>query len=173
MLAALESGLKVKANIVICGPQDIERGLRLLDATPDEVKVRFQADTTNRDASKAAIYELMKTLDGQPISRELVAGCSIDNYDYLLPGGRTVTFKQTRFSRLTESCQDCPVDKAGDCHEGYYGLRLYKGGDSAYWVSPCIQKMDISQPLARFLSNDGMASEVRKYREDDYLSMLG
>lgn len=173
MDGALAAGLNVKANIVISGHQDIERGLRLLEATSPEVKVRFQADTSSRDESKAAIYELMTRLEGLPVARELVAGCSIDNYDYELPNGRRVTFKQTRFSRLPETCLDCPVDTQGDCYEGYYGLRLYKDGLGKYWISPCIQKMDTSQELEQFLAPGGLAQEVKAYRDNDLISLVG
>ena len=165
---ACELGLSVKANIVITGEHDIERGLRLLKQAPSEVKVRFQADTSNRNPSLLAIYGLMEHLNAKPISREIVAGCSIDNYDYELPSGRPVTFKQARFSRLPEACDNCPIDKAGECHEGFYGIRLYKDAADDYWLSSCIQKMDTAQKLDEFLSPSGLGQVVRDYRKKDF-----
>ncbi|HEX8182931.1 MAG TPA: hypothetical protein VF575_05015 [Candidatus Saccharimonadales bacterium] len=110
----------------------------------------------------------MKEIGAHPSARNVVAGCSIDNYDYELPGGRKVTFKQTRLSRLSDVCDNCPIDKAGECHEGYYGLRLYKDVENTYYVSPCIQKMDTAEPIERFLSPQGTGKKVAAYREWDY-----
>lgn len=172
METALELGINVKANVVISGFEDIERGLRLLEQAPEAVKVRFQADTSRRTESLAAIYELMTRLDAHPVAREIVAGCSIDNYDYQLPNGRIVTYKQTHYSRLPETCDGCSIDAAGDCHEGYYGLRLYKDVGDKYWVSPCIQRMDTAQTVDEFLQSDGMGAAVRAYREQDYDQLL-
>lgn len=168
MVAACDLNLNVKANIVISGEEDIDRGLRLLEDAPDRTKVRFQADTSNRTPSLAAIYKLMREVDAHPIDRTIVAGCSIDNYDYQLPNDRVVTFKQTRYSRLPGVCDGCPIDKAGDCHEGYYGVRFYKDDQDVYWASPCIQRMDESQPLPTFLGSRGLGETIKSYREQDY-----
>jgi cyclic pyranopterin phosphate synthase len=167
MAAACELGLRVKANIVITGSDDIDRGLRLLDKAPEMVKVRFQADTSNRQPSLLAIYELMRQLDAKPVSREIVAGCSIDNYDYELPGGRLVTFKQARFSRLPGTCDNCAVDEAGECHEGYYGLRLYKDAENTFWIGACLQRMETSETVEHFLAADGIGRAVQEYRLAD------
>lgn len=168
MIAACELGLKVKANIVISGEGDIERGLRLLEQVPADVKVRYQADTSNRVPSLLAIYSLMNQLEATPSSREIVAGCSIDNFEYELPSGREITFKQARFTRLPSACDDCPVDKAGECHEGYYGIRFYKDNLNDYWLSSCIQKMDTAQRLGEFLSPVGLGQVVSDYRKKDF-----
>lgn len=167
MFAATAFGLKVKANIVISGENDIDRGLRLLESAPEQAHVRFQADTSDRERSLVAIYKLMRELGARPVARIVVAGCSIDNYDYQTPDGRVVTFKQTRPSRLPGVCDDCPVDRAGECHEGYYGLRFYKGADGQYWLSPCIQKMNTAQALDDYLAPEGLGEKVRAYREQD------
>lgn len=164
MQTATELGVKVKANIVISGESDIERGIRLLEQAPDAAHVRFQADTSDREQSLKAIYKLMRELGARPVARTIVAGCSIDNYDYQLPEGRIVTFKQTRFSRLPGVCDNCPIDKAGECHEGYYGIRFYKGAENRYWLSPCIQKMDTTQTLDDFLDEGGLGEKVTSYR---------
>ena len=164
MQTATELGVKVKANIVISGEADIERGIRLLEQAPDAAHVRFQADTSDREQSLKAIYKLMRELGARPVARTIVAGCSIDNYDYQLPEGRIVTFKQTRFSRLPGVCDNCPIDKAGECHEGYYGIRFYKGAENRYWLSPCIQKMDTAQTLDDFLDEGGLGEKVTSYR---------
>lgn len=168
LIAACELELNVKANIVILGEHDIDRGLRLLKDTPEQVKVRFQADTSNRVPSSAAIYHLMDELDAVPVARTMVAGSSIDNYDYQLPGGRIVTFKQTRFSRLPSVCEDCPIDTAGQCFEGYYGLRLYKDIADTYWLSPCLQRMDTAQTLDAFLSPNGLGRSLEAYRAQEH-----
>jgi len=172
LVAACGLGLKVKANIVISGESDINRGLRLLENAPEAVKVRYQADTSSRTESLVAIYKLMTELDAKPVSRELVAGCSIDNYDYQLPNGREITFKQTRFSRLPSACDGCPVDKAGECYEGYYGLRLYKDTDDAYWVSPCIQRMNTAEPMDKFLAPKGLGAVVLNHRQQEYNKLI-
>lgn len=172
MNEALRVGMNVKANVVISGQQDIDRGLRLLAQAPADVKVRFQADTSARRESTAAIYSLMQQLEAHPVSRDQVAGCSIDNYDYELPDGRIVTFKQTRDSRLPSICDGCPIDAAGNCHEGYYGLRFYKDQANDYWVGACIQKMETAQTLDTFLSEKGLSASVKQYREDDYAALI-
>jgi cyclic pyranopterin phosphate synthase len=168
MIAACDLGINVKANVVISSDADIDRGLRLLDQAPEQVKVRFQADTSNREPSKAAIYKLLSQLEGHPVQRNMVAGCSIDNYDYQLRDGRIATFKQTRFSRLPILCADCPIDKNGECHEGYYGVRMYKDDTDTYWLSPCIQRMGDSQPLDTFLSIEGLGGVIKSYRQNDF-----
>lgn len=172
METALELGINVKANVVVSGYEDIERGMRLLAQAPEAVKVRFQADTSRRTESLAAIYELMTRLDAHPVAREIVAGCSIDNYDYQLPNGRVVTYKQTHHSRLPEACDGCTIDAAGNYHEGYYGLRLYKDVEDTYWISPCIQRMDTAQTVDEFLQPDGLGAAVKSYREQDYAQLL-
>lgn len=168
MIAACGLGVRVKANIVISGEDDIDRGLRLLDQAPETVKVRFQADTSKRKESLAAIYKLLNDLGGVPLRRELVAGCSIDNYDYQLPSGREVTFKQARFSRLPSVCDGCDVDARGDCHEGYYGLRFYKDTINRFWIGACIQRMESSQTVEDFLAPDGIGAAVKSYRSKDF-----
>jgi cyclic pyranopterin phosphate synthase len=168
MIAATALGVKVKANIVISGEGDIDRGLRLLDSAPQEAHVRFQADTSDREPSLRAIYKLMRELGARPVARTVVAGCSIDNYDYETPEGRLVTFKQTRSSRLPGVCDNCPVDKAGECHEGYYGIRFYKDAFDDFWLSPCIQKMDTAQRLGDFMAEGGLGEKVSNYRNQDF-----
>lgn len=168
MQAAVDLGIKVKANIVISGEDDIDRGMRLLKDAPDKVHVRFQADTSSREPSLRAIYKLMRKLGARPVARTIVAGCSIDNYDYETSEGRIVTFKQTRSSRLSGVCDNCPIDKAGECHEGYYGIRFYKDAQDKYWLSPCIQKMNTAQPLDTFLGEGGLGEKVTSYREQDF-----
>lgn len=167
MIAATALGIKVKANIVISGEDDIDRGIRLLEKAPDKAHVRFQADTSDREPSLRAIYKLMRELGARPVARTIVAGCSIDNYDYETPEGRLVTFKQTRFSRLPGVCDNCPIDKAGECHEGYYGIRFYKDVADNYWLSPCIQKMDTAERLDDFLAEGGLGEKVSNYRNQD------
>lgn len=172
MIAATSLSINVKANIVISGEEDIDRGIRLLENAPEAVHVRFQADTSDREPSLRAIYKLMRELGAKPVARTIVAGCSIDNFGYEIPGGRIVTFKQTRFSRLDGACDGCPVDKASKCHEGYYGIRFYKDSRDDYWVSPCIQKMDTAERLNDFLAEDGLGSQVINYRTQDRLNLL-
>jgi len=173
MHAAVGLDLSVKANVVISGEADIDRGLRLLEQAPDSVHVRFQADTSRREESLTAIYRLLHGLGGVPVSRTIVAGSSIDNIDYELPDSRLVTFKQTQPSRLSPACNDCTVDKAGDCHEGYYGLRLYKDGETdKYWVGVCLQRMDLSQPLDFFASKGGLAKAVVAFRRSEHRKLV-
>lgn len=167
MSAATELDIKVKANIVISGEGDIDRGMRLLENAPDKAHVRFQADTGDREPSLRAIYKLMRELGARPVARTVVAGCSIDNYDYRTAEGRLVTFKQTRFSRLPGVCDGCPVDEAGKCSEGYYGVRFYKDVENEYWVSPCIQKMNTAQRLDDFIAIGGLGQRVMSYRAQD------
>ncbi|MEO5691003.1 MAG: radical SAM protein [Candidatus Saccharimonadales bacterium] len=172
MQEAVGLNMSVKANVVISGEADIDRGLRLLDQAPESVKVRFQADTSRRQESLTAIYRLLHGLGALPVARTIVAGSSIDNIDYTLPEGRIVTFKQTQPSRLSPACDNCVVDARGDCHEGYYGLRLYKAEqDQAYWVGVCLQRMDLSQPLDFFASKKGLAKAVKMFRKSEYLKL--
>lgn len=172
MAAAVGLDLSVKANVVISGESDIDRGLRLLDQAPDSVHVRFQADTSRREESLTAIYRLLHGLGAVPVSRTIVAGSSIDNIEYELPDSRLVTFKQTQSSRLSPACDDCAVDKAGDCHEGYYGLRLYKDGETNdYWIGVCLQRMDLSQPLDFFASKGGLAKAVQAFRRSEHCKL--
>lgn len=167
MQAATDLGIKVKANIVISGENDIDRGIRLVENTPDKAHVRYQADTSDRESSLRGIYGLMRELGARPVARTIVAGCSIDNYDYQLPEGRIVTFKQTRLSRLEGICDNCPIDKAGQCHEGYYGVRFYRDHEGRYWLGPCIQKMNTAQSLDDFLSEGGLGEKITSYRRSN------
>ena len=109
----------------------------------------------------------MRELGARPVARTIVAGCSIDNYDYQLPEGRIVTFKQTRLSRLEGICDNCPIDKAGQCHEGYYGVRFYRDHEGRYWLGPCIQKMNTAQSIDDFLSEGGLGEKITSYRRSN------
>ncbi len=54
-----------------------------------------------------------------------------------------------------------------DCHEGYYGVRLYRDPRGRFHVGVCIQRMDLCLPLEEFVASS-VAGEIRKLRERDY-----
>lgn len=61
----------------------------------------------------------------------------------------------------------CRFNKGTDCHEGYYGVRLYRDTRGVFHVGVCIQRMDLCLSLEEFITSN-VRSEIRKLRELDH-----
>lgn len=95
---------------------------------------------------------------------------------FRLPDGQELGFKQIRTVRLEQACNGCELDKAGQCEEGYYGLRLYKREDSPkggnpYVMGVCIQRMDLASPTEDFYTS-GYPESIMSLKEADYQQLL-
>ncbi|SFK53241.1 cyclic pyranopterin phosphate synthase [Amycolatopsis sacchari] len=76
-------------------------------------------------------------------------------------------FKQIRRVRLPATCAGCRFNNDTDCHEGFYGVRLYRDRRGDYQVGVCIQRMDLCRPLDDFLRS-GLPEEIRQLRQQEH-----
>jgi cyclic pyranopterin phosphate synthase len=88
-----------------------------------------------------------------------------------LPDGRQVLFKQIRRVRLPDTCTGCRFNNGRDCHEGFYGVRLYRDRGGRYLVGVCIQRMDLCLPVDKFLSSS-LRGEILRLREQEYAELV-
>jgi cyclic pyranopterin phosphate synthase len=169
---ALESGLKVSANIVMSDTSHEERIRRVIDKYAGAgVTVRILDDLDRGDVSDMAIYELLAKLDAKPQELLVEAGSSNSRVSYELSNGSTVYFKQIRRTVLPKVCDDCTLNNDVDCKEGYYGVRLYVDRGGTYRVGVCLQRMDLVQTVEDFSAGDlsNIVTELRN-REFDMLT---
>jgi cyclic pyranopterin phosphate synthase len=69
--------------------------------------------------------------------------------------------------RLPNTCIPCVFNNDRDCHEGFYGLQLYKDYQRNFQVGVCIQRMDLCQQVDEFLKSD-RAIEIEKFKLIEY-----
>ena len=163
---AANAGIIVAANIVMLDESHAERVVRVIDEFDPRLDVRILPDLTNAHASAASIYKLLGILGARPVLATVEAGSSNARVKYELPGGRFVTFKQIRPTRI-EACNDCELNNPEDCKEGFYGTRLYVDTDGQYRVGVCLQRMDLTAPIDDFLSGP-LSQQVVDLREREY-----
>jgi cyclic pyranopterin phosphate synthase len=157
-------GLKTGANIVVRGPQDIPRVLRIVDSTHTGVQLRLQADLDTQREGWTSIYSLLSELGAHPESANISAGTSDAKITYRTSEGRAIIFKRFMSARLPESCTDCRFNNDIDCKEGYYGVRLYISDTDEYKLGICLRRMDLTVPLPTFVEQ-GLADEISAFRD--------
>ncbi|MEV6527565.1 hypothetical protein AB0M43_37130 [Longispora sp. NPDC051575] len=114
-----------------------------------------------------AIEAILEDLDAVPVARHLIAGVSAARTVYQMPNGRKIIVKQLRPTRLPTTCVGCSYNNGVDCHEGFYGVRLYLDTTGVFQVGVCIQRMDLCVPLEEFVTGD-LCREVLALRADEY-----
>ncbi|MGW8557196.1 radical SAM protein [Streptomyces tubercidicus] len=164
---SLDLGIGARANVVIPNRNHVQRVHQLLDKYSPQLSVRVLSSLADGDESLRAIDLLLEELQAQPTEVRLIAGTSGFRVGYQLPSGRPLFVKHIRSLRLPETCTGCRFNNDTDCHEGYYGVRLYRDPCGRFHVGVCIQRMDLCLPLEEFVAS-GVASEIRKLREQDY-----
>ncbi|MEV4970244.1 radical SAM protein [Streptomyces scopuliridis] len=164
--AASKHGVKVSANIVVPDRSHVERVLRVIEEHGRTVVVRMLVSLEDDGASLAAMREVVDHLGAVPVQRIITAGASDQRTRYRLPDGRDLYAKSIRPVRLPSTCADCRFNNDQDCHEGYYGVRLYRAQEGPFVIGVCIQRMDLCVPLGNFVMSR-LCHEVRAFREDE------
>ncbi|MFF5157515.1 radical SAM protein [Streptomyces sp. NPDC000348] len=164
---ATDEGVGVSANVVIPDHSHIERVHRLLDRYSPQVSLRILSSLADGDKSLDAIDELLGGLGAVPREVHVIAGSSGFRISYTLPGGRVIKVKHIRPLRLPETCASCRFNNTTDCHEGYYGVRLYRDPRGTFHVGVCIQRMDLCLPIDEFLDS-AVCSEISTMREQEF-----
>ncbi|MEE4420895.1 radical SAM protein [Streptomyces bugieae] len=164
---SLDLGLGARANVVIPNRNHVRRVYRLLEKYSPQLSVRVLSSLADGEESLDAIDLLLEELQATPTEVRLIAGTSGFRVGYQLPNGRTLLVKHIRSLRLPETCVGCRFNNSTDCHEGYYGVRLYRDPRGKFHVGVCIQRMDLCLPLEEFVTSS-VCSEIRKLREQDY-----
>lgn len=165
--SALECGVKVDANIVMTDYSHAERVVRIIKEYDDKVSVRILNDLGAGDQSYLDIYRLLSEIGATPKELYVEAGSSNSRVKYELPDGREIFFKQIRRTTLPEVCDDCHLNNDNDCKEGYYGTRLYIDNKGKYKVGVCLQRMDLTVDLDKFIASN-IPDEIIKFREAEY-----
>ncbi|MBZ6081325.1 radical SAM protein [Streptomyces olivaceus] len=163
---ALSHGVKVSANIVVVDKTHVPRVLRLIDRYGKDVVIRMLTNLETDSESKEAIDEVLSRVGARPVRRIVTAGASGYRVRYRTPDGGTLYVKLIGSVRLPETCSRCRFNNDQDCHEGYYGVRLYRTIQGEYMVGVCIQRMDLCIPLHEFVMSD-LRSEVQNFRDDE------
>jgi len=164
MQIALDSGIKVDANIVMRNGGDSERTWRILNEYDPRISMRI-LNSLDDPESCPAIYEFLASSGAEPVEHTVVAGFSGARTKYRLPNGREIFFKQIRQVFLPEICDACPF-KDSNCEEGFFGVRLYVDNHRQYKAGVCIQRMDFCEDVEQFVSGS-LPGEIRQSREDD------
>lgn len=164
---AIDHGVKVNANIVIVDPSHINRVRNLLDDFPPEISIRIMRSLEKRREATTAIRELFEQLGAELVTYKITTGVSDERFEYELENGRRIWFKMLRNVRLPETCKDCRFNNDEDCHEGFYGIRMYKDHLGGYQIGVCIQRMDLCQPIDKFLAGDRV-KEIVDFQRDEF-----
>ncbi|KNB52878.1 radical SAM protein [Streptomyces caatingaensis] len=168
--AALKSGVKVSANLVVPDATHAPRVLRVIEEYGRDVVVRMLINLEDGGASLAAMREVLETLGAVPVRHIFTAGTSDQRTRYRLPDGRTLYAKSIRPVRLPETCHGCQFNNGTDCQEGYYGIRLYRAHHGPFMVGVCIQRMDLCATLGEFVMSK-RRDEVRYLRDQELLRL--
>ncbi|GAB3507189.1 radical SAM protein [Amycolatopsis cihanbeyliensis] len=167
-IAACEDhGVKASANIVVPDHSHAPRVHRLLDEYSPHLSVRLLNSLEHGTTSIEAIERILAKRGAVATTHYITAGVSGARVAYHLPDGRRVSFKQIRRVRLPETCTGCRFNNETDCHEGFYGVRLYYDRTGRYHVGVCIQRMDLSLSLDEFLTSS-LRSEILDLRDSEY-----
>ncbi|WP_329156536.1 radical SAM protein [Streptomyces anulatus] len=164
--AAVRCGVKVSANIVIPDSTHVERVLRIVEDFGRDVVVRMLVSLEDGGRSLAAMQEVVDHLGAVPERRVITAGASDQRTRYRLPDGQELYAKSIRPVRLPGTCADCRFNNDRDCHEGYYGVRLYRAAVGPFMVGVCIQRMDLCVSLGSFVMSR-LCREVTTFREQE------
>lgn len=167
---ARSAGIEVRANCVMSSSADEERITRLIDRSKNEgFLLRILNNLYEGEKSIIAIYNMLAGLGALPEKRKITAGSSTCSVYYRLPSGIQISFKQIRRERFEDFCRDCFIDKAGDCEEGYYGMRLYRDAErDVFKIGFCIQRMnDFTFDTDGFFSSE-LPRKIKNFRESEY-----
>jgi cyclic pyranopterin phosphate synthase len=167
IVCAIENNIKVSVNIVILDSSHINRIRNLLSDFPPEIQIRIMRSLEIREEASQALKELFEQLGASLISYRVTAGVSDERYEYELLNKRRIWYKKLRNVRLPNTCIPCVFNNDRDCHEGFYGLRLYKDYQRNFQVGVCIQRMDLCQQIDEFLKSD-RAIEIEKFKLIEY-----
>ncbi|WP_052850086.1 radical SAM protein [Streptomyces avicenniae] len=164
---ALDLGLGTRANIVLPDRSHVGRVHRLLERYSPRLSVRVLSSLADGEESLDAIDMLLAELGAEPHEVHLIAGTSGFRVTYRLPNGRVLVVKHIRPLRLPVTCAGCPFDNDTDCHEGYYGVRLYRDPAGIFHVGVCIRRMDLCMPVGEFIRS-GLRDEIRELRDQEF-----
>ncbi|BAJ32140.1 MULTISPECIES: radical SAM protein [Kitasatospora] len=164
--AAVSHGVKASVNIVVPGPEHVDRVVNLVEAYGQFADVRMLTSLQDGARSLDAISEVLSRVGAEPVLRTFTAGTSDERTLYRALGGRAVHVKRLLPVRLPDTCASCRFDNGTDCQEGYYGIRLYLTEEEEYTVGVCIQRMDLCVPVAE-LPGGGIVAEVRTFKESE------
>ncbi|MXQ54422.1 radical SAM protein [Shimazuella alba] len=167
MLCAIQHNVKASVNIVILDPSHISRVQNLLSDFPPQISIRIMRSLEIRDEATDALRRLFHQLGASLVSHRITAGVSDERYEYELSNRRRVWYKKLRNVRLPETCMTCVFNNDTDCHEGFYGIRLYKDHRGDFQVGVCIQRMDLCQRLDQFLESS-VAEEIQIFQKNEY-----
>jgi cyclic pyranopterin phosphate synthase len=168
---AIDLKLHVSANIVMSNSEHESRVRHLIETYSDtDLQIRILSDLGIGFASSISIYNLLAKLKAIPIHRKMYAGASSILVYYQLPRGQQIVFKQIRETRLPSICNNCQFNNLDDCREGYYGIRVYVDSQGAYKVGVCIQRMDLTVSLQRFLEGE-LPQTIKNLRDYEYSVM--
>lgn len=168
---ALAAGLRVAANIVVPGSAHRARVHRLLSEFASDISVRLLNSLDEGQESVDAIVGILDEIGAVPVSHHVTAGASGFRTAYQLASGRIVHFKQIRRVRLPETCRSCRFNNDRDCHEGFYGVRLYRDRAGGFQVGVCIQRMDLCLPLEEFVTSS-LRDEIVELRHSEYRDLV-
>jgi cyclic pyranopterin phosphate synthase len=165
--ACVTRGVGANANIVVPDHGHAPRVHRLLDEYSPHLSVRLLNSLDHGSVSIQAIERILNDRGAILERRHLTAGVSGARSTYRLPDGRQLHFKQIRNVRLPDTCQGCRFNNDADCHEGFYGVRLYRDRAGRYQVGVCIQRMDLCLPVEKFLTSP-LRREILDLRDTEY-----
>jgi GTP 3',8-cyclase len=172
MQTALAREIAVSANIVVPTKGHVRRARRLFAEYGDRVSVRLLNSLDDGRASLDAIAAVLAQLGAEPVARHLTAGVSGCRTTYRVPDGRTIDVKEIRRVRLPETCVGCRFNNPRDCHEGFYGVRLYRDRAGGYQVGVCIQRMDLCMPVEEFAAS-AVRDEIIRFRDEEFRHLSG
>ncbi|MFX0573077.1 radical SAM protein [Nocardia nepalensis] len=166
----LDHGVGASANIVVPDYTHASRVHRLINEWAPELSVRLLNSLDEGIVSIDAIEHILDDLAAVPLAHHVTAGASGWRTSYQLPDGRVLWFKRIRPVRLPKTCAGCRFNNGKDCHEGYYGVRLYRDRSGGFQVGVCIQRMDLCLPVAQFLSSP-LPQEIIDLRSEEYVHL--
>ncbi|MFE7131386.1 radical SAM protein [Streptomyces sp. NPDC057638] len=161
---AARCGVRVSANIVVPDSTHVPRVLRLVEEYGRTVIVRMLVSLEDDGSSLLAMREVVNRLRAVPVRRVITAGASDQRVLYRLPDGHPLYAKSIRPVRLPVTCAECRFNNDRDCHEGYYGVRLYRAQDGPFMVGVCLRRMDLCLSLGEFVMSQ-RCREVVAFRE--------
>lgn len=169
--ACVANGVGASANIVVPDYSHAPRVHRLLDGYNPRMTIRLLNSLDRGEESVKAIEAILDERGAVPETVIHTAGASGSRVAYRMPDGRTIYFKQIRNNvRLPRTCASCPFNNGRDCHEGFYGIRLYWGRDGGFQVGVCIQRMDLCLPLEEFVRSS-YVEEIRRLRAAEWVRL--
>jgi cyclic pyranopterin phosphate synthase len=167
MICAIENGIKVSVNIVILDSSHINRIRNLLSDFPSQISIRIMRSLEIRQEATESIRKLFNEFGAELVTYSITAGVSDERFEYEFKDKRRIWYKKLRNIRLPETCKSCQFNNDTDCHEGFYGLRLYKDHKGDYQIGVCIQRMDLCKPVDEFLESS-LAKEIIRFQENEF-----